>query len=180
MRDARVSVTEARKLALLPALSLALSFLMGLGKMKEMMWFFQVRRLMDDMAFRTRAENHEVDRAGREEEFEAGLKVVGCHAGARGPCRVLDGWRLVHCVLHALRGARLSRRDQVSEWMRGHPVTFSLAFEGVYPSSEPDSAERERNGKWPVLCVSLTCLLLLKAHVGPDPHPKPRLCFMFV
>ena len=44
---------------------------MGLGKMKEMMWFFQVRRLMDDMAFRTRAENS----AGREAEFEAGLKV---------------------------------------------------------------------------------------------------------
>ena len=76
----RVCLCEARELALLPALSLALSFLMGLGKMKEMLWFFQVRRLMEDMAFRTRAENNEVDRAGREEEFEAGLKVVGCHA----------------------------------------------------------------------------------------------------
>ncbi|CAE6945796.1 unnamed protein product [Symbiodinium natans] len=75
-----INTHQARELALLPALSLALSFLMGLGKMKEMLWFFQVRRLMEDMAFRTRAENNEVDRAGREEEFEAGLKVVGCHA----------------------------------------------------------------------------------------------------
>ena len=74
-----LSLCKARERALLPMLSLCVSFLMGMVKLKEMMVFLGIRQLMENLASKTEREEHDAKDKDIE-YFDSSLAAVRRHA----------------------------------------------------------------------------------------------------
>ena len=70
---------QARERALLPMLSLCVSFLMGMVKLKEMMLYLGIRKLMEDLASKIEREGHDAKDKDIE-YFDSSLAAVRRHA----------------------------------------------------------------------------------------------------
>eukprot|EP00439_Symbiodinium_sp_Y106_P087250 s236_g43.t1 len=74
-----INTHQARERALLPMLSLCVSFLMGMVKLKEMMVFLGIRQLMENLASKTEREEHDAKDKDIE-YFDSSLAAVRRHA----------------------------------------------------------------------------------------------------
>ena len=110
---------QARERALLPMLSLCVSFLMGMVKLKEMMLYLGIRKLMEDLASKIEREGHDAKDKDIE-YFDSSLAAVRRHAICVKISMVLDGWGFVHRLFHTLCGLILFRRDQILSRMHRH------------------------------------------------------------